>query len=263
MYNLSKFTEPFLFCKKLKVWDRCSVPVILDIAKNRIPFRKSSSFTSLKNFIIKNIEGKAQKIALELLHGLKDKRTREKGYIWDLIYDELIINNNKIIKPNYIPNQLDFLIETPLIIEQITKFTEIIRLVLDYDQMLNNKEIATKLAPKFDITKEALAIQIQKITSYLDNKDSFNKREHFPQITFPKLPPMISGFAEKLLLPSFPKLHSHLCNINKLKGFPDHILESFKDPNTNDGRVSNFSGRLTNIHENRKIQRSVCRRTNK
>lgn len=216
-----------------------------------------NTFSNIRKFIIENLEGKKKKIALELFYDLKNKRTREKEYIWDLIYDELVINNYKIIRPNYILDQLDFIIETPFIIEQITKFVEIIRLVLDYDQMLNHKEIATKLAPKFDITKEALAIQIQEITSYLDNKDSFNKRERFPQITFPKQPPMISEFAEELLLPNFNKLFSHLREVNRLKGFPDHILESFKDPNTNDERISNFCGRLTNIHENRKIQRSI------
>ncbi len=199
------------------------------------------------------MKGESRKIALNLLLDLKDKRIRENEYIWDFIYNEITSNNNKSIGATDVLNQLDFLINSSFTIRQINKFSQIIRLVLDYDQMLNHIEIANKVAPKFDLKSESLTIEIQNITSFLDKMDLFNKRERFPQITFPKQPPMISGFAEELLLPNFPKLYSHLCEVNKLKGFPDHILESFKDPNTNDERISNFSDRLTNIHENRKI----------
>lgn len=66
---------------------------------------------------------------------------------------------------------------------------------------------------------------------------------------------MISEFAKELLIPDFPELYLHLCKVFKLKGFPDRVIEIFQDQNTEVERISKFSGKFTNIVENREVQK--------
>ncbi|MHA1456923.1 MAG: hypothetical protein ACTSR5_13240, partial [Promethearchaeota archaeon] len=259
LFKLAGMRDPALFCKKLGVHETSvgssNVGNIIRLIRKRAPFRTVDTFYSIKNFIIHNLKDKSQKTALKMFEDLKYKRTHQNELVWDLLYRELVEKKNKSINLKYIFDELPFLIDSQYFKRQYEKYIQIFLLVLDYDLMLNHRQIAKRLAPRLMLTVSGLIKEIYRITSYLDKKTSFHRRERFPQVIYAKIAPLISDTLNTRILPLYPDLYRYLVRINNTRGFSDHIKKILEDPNIYTQRISNFSNRMTNLDKNRDTQR--------
>lgn len=259
LFKLTGMKDPAFFCKKLGVHETSvgssNVGNIIKLVRKRAPFRTVDTFSSIRNFIIHHLHNKSQKIALKMFEDLKYKRTHQNECVWDLLYRELTDKKKKTINLKYIFDELPFLIDSRYNKRQFEKYIQIFLLILNYDLMLNHRQIAKRIAPRFKITTNGLVKEIYCITSYLDKKPSFNRRERFPYVVHAKTVPLISDTLDTRILPLYLDLYRYLIKINNTRGFPDHIIKIIEDPNICTQRISNFSNRMTNLDNNRGIQR--------